>query len=170
MRLCPAYIRNGRLEVLASNAMGRALYEPMFDSAGDTPNLALFCFLDARAREFFPEWPDVAQGMMALLRAELGRNSSDPALNQLVDRLVSRSEAFRTLWASHNVRQAPAENVRIQHPAVGTLSLALEALNVAADPRLTLVAYAAEPGSASAEGLSCLSQLVSNQPAAIGQG
>jgi hypothetical protein len=153
MTQCPAYIRNGRLDVLASNAMARALYEPMFDSADDPPNLALFCFLDDRALEFFPEWPDVAQGMMALLRTALGRNSSDEALNELVDRLASHSEAFRTLWASHNVRQAPAETARIRHPAVGTLSLALEALNLTADPGLTMVTYAAEPGSASADRL-----------------
>ena len=165
MTLCPAYIRNRRLDVLASNAIGRALYEPMFDSDGDPPNLATFCFLDIRAQAFFPEWPAVAQGMMALLRAEHGRNASDEALNRLVDRLADDSDAFRTLWASHNVRQAPAETTRIQHPTVGSLSLALEAMNLATDPGLTMVAYAAEPRSSSADRLFRLSQLAVNQSA-----
>ena len=160
MTLSPAYIRNSRLEVLASNALGRALYEPLFDSGVETPNLALFCFLDERAREMFPEWADVARGMMALLRSELGRNSSDPDLNRLVDQLMSQSEAFRAFWPSHNVRQAPAHTAQMHHPSVGTLSLAVEAMNLAAHPGLTMVAYAAEPGSTSELGLSRLSSRV----------
>lgn len=160
MTLCPAYARSGRLDIVASNAMARALYAPMFDAATDVPNLAEFCFLDARAGEFFPDWPEVAQGMMALLRAELGRNSLDPGLNELVDSLISRSEAFRDLWASHNVRQTPAATTRIEHPVIGSLLLAVEAQNVAADPGITMIAYVAEPGSASESALLRLAELV----------
>ncbi len=162
MTLSPAYIRNSRLDVLASNALGRALYEPLFASGGETPNLALFCFLDERAHDLFPEWSEVARGMMALLRSELGRNSSDPDLNRLVDQLMTRSEAFRAFWPSHNVRQAPAQTATLHHPYVGTMTLALEAMNLAAHPGLTLVAYAAEPGSTSEVGLS---RLVRGAPA-----
>lgn len=158
MMLSPAYIRNSRLDVLASNALGRALYEPLFASCVETPNLALFCFLDERARDLFPEWPVVARGMMALLRSELGRNSSDPDLNRLVDQLMTRSEAFRDFWPSHNVRHAPAHTAQMHHPTAGTMSLALEAMNLAAHPGLTLVAYAAEPGSRSEVGLSRLAR------------
>ncbi len=93
---------------------------------------------------------------MALLHAELGRNPTDPGLNEQVDRLVSQSSPFRTLWASHDVRRAPAETARIQHPGVGALTLAVEAMELAADPGLTMVVYAAEPGSASAAGLAHL--------------
>lgn len=160
MSLTPAYIRNGRLDVLASNPMGRALYQPMFESTADKANLAAFCFLDDCAQKFFPDWTEVAEETVALLRAELGRHPSDEALNKLVSRLLEDSDAFRTLWASHDVRQVLAETKRFAHPAVGTLSLALEALNLAACPGLTMVAYAAEPGSLSEQGLSRLAGLV----------
>lgn len=163
MSPCPAYVRNAKLDVLASNAMGRVLYAPAFDRADEPPNLAVFCFLDERARAFFPEWSAVAQGMMALLRAELGRNPDDQGVNQLIDRLADGSDTFRRLWAAHNVRESPAETTLIEHPDAGTLLLALEAMNIAAEPGLTMVTYAAEPGSASSAGLSRLSQLVINQ-------
>ena len=160
MSRCPAYIRNGRLDLLASNALGRALYEPMFDSAARSKNLAAFCFLDHRAKVFFPEWPDVAKETVALLRAELGRHPSDDAMSELVRHLFDGCEVFRSLWASHDVRQVLAETKCFEHPIVGPLTLALEALDVVADPGLTMVAYAAEPGSRSEEGLSHLSSLV----------
>ncbi len=159
MGLCPAYCRDRRLDVLAWNARGRALYEPMFDVAGRTPNLALFCFLDERAQVFYPQWPDVAEGTVALLRAEFGRNSADRVLNEHLDRLLTHSEPFRTLWASHDVRLAPAETALIQHPVVGELTLAVEAMHLAANPELTMVVYAAEPASASADGLSRLEEV-----------
>lgn len=158
MTLSPAYVRNSRLDVLASNALGRALYEPLFASGEESPNLALFCFLDERARDLFPVWSEVARGMMALLRSELGRSSSDPDLNRLVDQLMTRSEAFRSFWPSHNVRHAPAQTAQMYHPSVGTMSLAVEAMNLAAHPGLTLVAYSAEPGSTSEVGISRLAR------------
>jgi hypothetical protein len=55
-----AFIRNGRLDVLAINALGRALYAPVFDGpafqgSGGRANLARFCFLDARAADMYPD-------------------------------------------------------------------------------------------------------------------
>ncbi|WP_270889655.1 helix-turn-helix transcriptional regulator [Pedococcus sp. 5OH_020] len=154
----PAYVRNGRLDVLAHNVMGHALYKPMFDSMGDRPNLALFCFLDGRAQEFFPKWPEVAEETVALLRAETGRHPSDAVTADLVQSLLHGSTAFFTLWATHDVRRILAEGKEFAHPQVGPLTLTLEALEVCADPGLTVVAYAAQPASQSEEGLNRLSQ------------
>jgi hypothetical protein len=158
MSLCPAYIRNGRLDVLASNEMGRALYSPMFNGTNGSPNLAEFCFLDPAAKRFFPEWSDVAHGTVALLRAEAGRVPSDPQLSGLVERLSNGSDYFCSLWASHDVRQTLAEVKVIDHPRVGTLTLAVEVQHLAIDTGLTLVAYAAEPGSPSDAGLRGLTE------------
>ena len=50
----PAFIRNGRLDVLAINALGRALYSPAFATPVRPVNLARFRFLDPAARELSP--------------------------------------------------------------------------------------------------------------------
>ena len=42
----PAFVRNGRLDVLAVNTLGRALYAPAFAAPGRDVNLARFRFLD----------------------------------------------------------------------------------------------------------------------------
>ena len=42
----PAFVRNGRLDVLAANTLGRALYAPAFAAPGRDVNLARFRFLD----------------------------------------------------------------------------------------------------------------------------
>jgi transcriptional regulator with XRE-family HTH domain len=49
----PAFVRNGRLDVLAINPLGRALYSPVFDDPARPANLARFCFLDPQSRDFY---------------------------------------------------------------------------------------------------------------------
>lgn len=45
----PAFVRNGRLDILAANQLGRPLYAPAFDSPARPVNVARFCFLHPRA-------------------------------------------------------------------------------------------------------------------------
>ncbi|MCW2721901.1 MAG: hypothetical protein JWR81_5723 [Pseudonocardia sp.] len=89
---------------------------------------------------------------MALLRAEAGRDPHD-RLSHLVGELSTRSETFRTRWAAHNVRAHRSGVKHFHHPAVGDLDLTFEAMELSADPGLSLLAYSAEPGSASQDGL-----------------
>ena len=51
----PAYLRNGRFDILASNELGRALYSPVYEQ-GATPNTARFVFLDPAAADFFVDF------------------------------------------------------------------------------------------------------------------
>ncbi|SNR79024.1 helix-turn-helix transcriptional regulator [Actinomadura mexicana] len=57
----PAIVKNGRGDVLAANALGRALYAPMIDAArGAVPNHARFIFLDPRSHRFWGDWDRAA--------------------------------------------------------------------------------------------------------------
>ena len=158
----PAVVQNGRLDVLAANALGRALYADMFDDAGPSartgrlPNHARFTFLDPRAADFYPDWNRAAGDGVALLRAEAGRNPDDRVLNELVGELTTRSERFSALWATHNVRWHTTGTKHFHHRVVGDLSLAYEAMALTADPGQTLLSYTAEPGSPSQQALQFL--------------
>ncbi len=66
------------------------------------------------------------------------------------------SELFRTLWAAHNVRYHDTGIKRVHHPLVGELKLNFEAMELVADPGLTMFVYTAEPGSKSEEALNLL--------------
>ncbi|GAA3339583.1 helix-turn-helix transcriptional regulator [Amorphoplanes nipponensis] len=151
----PAFVRNGRLDVLATNRLGRALYAPVFDHPA-APNLARFAFLDARATDFYPDWEDAANTTVALLHTEAGRDPYDRGLTDLVGELSTRSESFRTRWAAHDVRLHQTGTKHLRHPLVGDLKLGFEAMPLPADPGLTLTAYSAEPGSPAQDALRLL--------------
>jgi hypothetical protein len=162
MASTPAFVRNGRLDVLAINPLGRALYSPMFDDPTRPANLARFAFLDPQAREFYPDWDDVANSTVALLRTEAGRDPYNRELTDLVGELATRSEQFRTRWGAHNVRLHQAGTKHFQHPVVGLVDVAFDAMDLPTkdDWGLTLTAYTAEPGSASEDALKLLASWV----------
>ncbi len=151
-----AVVRTRRLDVLAANRLGRAMYSLMFDNPANGANLARFTFLDPRATEFFPDWDLAANNTVALLRTEAGRDPHDRALTDLVGELVTRSDVFRTLWAAHNVRLHRTGIKHFHHPVVGDLELSFEALALPADPGLTMTIYTAAAGSPTEDALSLL--------------
>jgi transcriptional regulator with XRE-family HTH domain len=168
----PAFVQNGRLDVLYANELGRALFGHMVSASGhDSPNAARFVFLDPHATEFYKEWESVANDVVALLRAEAGRDPYDRALTDLVGELSTRSEDFRVRWAAHNVRFHRTGTKHLYHPVVGDLELAYEGLELPGDPGQTIFAYTAEPNSASQEALNLLaSWTTSHMTAAESEG
>ncbi|MFC9848654.1 helix-turn-helix transcriptional regulator [Streptomyces sp. NPDC060223] len=153
----PAFIRNGRLDILAANPLGRALYAPLYDNdARRPPNIARFQFLDPRGRDFFPDWDQSVNTTVSLLRTEAGRAPHDNDLTGLVGELVTRSEDFRIAWAKHNVRLHHTGRKSFHHPAVGDLTPDFDAMELPAQPGLTLTAYTAAPGTPEYDALQLL--------------
>jgi len=152
----PAVVSNARGDHLTANALGRALYAPLFDSPEQPPNSARFTFLDPAAQEFFVDWETAATDLVATLRSTAGRNPYDRALTDLVGELSTRSEPFRKWWAAHNVRHHQTGSKRLRHPVVGVLELEYEVMEPAADSGLRLAVFSAEPGTRSAEALDLL--------------
>jgi transcriptional regulator with XRE-family HTH domain len=152
----PAFVVNGRQDLLAANALGRALYAPIYADPVRPPNTARFIFLDPQATELFCDWDKVANDIVALLRAEAGRDPYDRQLSDLIGELSTRSNQFRARWAAHNVRIHTSGLKRLHHPVVGDLELAFESFPLAADPSQNLLTYTAEPGSPSQHALRLL--------------
>lgn len=156
MTATPAYVRNARLDVLAADRLGAALFAPVLSSPAQPTNNARFLFLDPAAREFFSDWERQAEDVVAMLRTEAGRSPHDRGLSNLIGELSTRSENFRTWWAAHNVRFHRTGIKRFRHPVVGDLTLTYEALDLAADAGLRISAYTAEPGTPSDDALKVL--------------
>jgi len=152
----PAYVQNGRLDILAINHIGEALFSEMFVQPQRPVNFGRFVFLEERSRQLLPDWDVAAQQTVALMRAEAGRSPHDRVLSDLVGELSTHSREFATLWASHDVREHRTGTKRFTHPAVGELELAYEAMDLASARGLQLIAYSAQPGSASEDGLRLL--------------
>jgi transcriptional regulator with XRE-family HTH domain len=161
----PAIVRNRRLDIVAGNPLGFALYAPLYpDPLHPDPsqpaNLARFCFLDPRATELYPDWEIAADTSVRILRAEAGHDPFDRDLSDLVGELSTRSEPFRVRWAAHNVKLHNTGVKRFHHPVVGDLELGFEAMELATATGLTLTAYSPEPASPSADGIALLASWV----------
>lgn len=152
----PATVSDMRCDYLGANQLGRALYAPLFDSREQPSNSARFTFLDPAAQEFFTDWEKAAKDLVATLRQMAGRNPYDRALSDLVGELSTRSDAFRTWWAQHNVRYHQTGTKRLHHPLVGDLELSYEVMQITADTDLRLAIFTAEPGSHSQQALDLL--------------
>jgi transcriptional regulator with XRE-family HTH domain len=160
----PAYLRNGRMDILAANDLGRALYSPVYDALGDTPNTARFVFLSTGAAEFFVDFPKIQDDAVAFLRAEAGRDPFDKDLQDLIGELSTRSEPFRQRWAAHDVRYHRTGTKRLHHPMVGDLELDFEAFELPGDEGQRLNVYTAPPDSPTSEALDLLASWTAREP------
>ncbi|MGP9724499.1 helix-turn-helix transcriptional regulator [Corynebacterium sp. AOP40-9SA-29] len=152
--LSAAYVRNGRLDVIGANALGRAVHAPLFDShtaKNGVPNFGRYFFLDESSHDFFVDWEAGAAATVALLRAEAGREPYDKNLRSLIGELSTLSEQFREFWAAHDIRTVHDGTKRLQHPEVGELELAYQSVDLPIGRRAwhDLSFYTAEPGSRS---------------------
>jgi transcriptional regulator with XRE-family HTH domain len=101
--------------------------------------------------------------MVAVLRAEAGRNPYDRGLTDLIGELSTRSEKFCTLWATHDVMFHRTGQKRLHHPIVGDLDLTYEAFDLPGDPGLRMLVYTAEPASPTADALNLLASWAATQ-------
>jgi transcriptional regulator with XRE-family HTH domain len=152
----PAFVLNGRLDILAANDLGVALYSPVYADPARPANNARFVFLDPQATEFFRDYDKAANDTVALLRAEAGRDPYDRDLSDLIGQLSTRSAEFRRRWAAHNVRIHTSGVKLLHHPVVGDLDLPFESFPLPADPSQSLLTYTAEPGSPTQDALNLL--------------
>lgn len=160
----PAIVRNGRMDLLACNRLGRAMHASLYEAQPvQPPNFARFTFLQGAGRAFYPRWDEAADTCVAILRTEAGRDPHDKELHDLVGELSTRSEEFRRRWSAHNVRYVGAGVKLFHHDLVGDLELGYESVDMLSEPGLTLTLYAAEPCSPTEHALELLGSWTSTE-------
>src|SRR3954464_14790282 len=160
----PAWVRNGRHDILAMNQLARALYAPVLADPRRPANTTRFIYLHPEAaQEFFVDYDRVAGDAAAMLRLEAGRNPHDKALIELVGKLSTRSELFRRRWASQDVQFHRSAQKRLRHPVVGQLDLDFESMELPSAPGLTMNVYTAAAGTPTADGLKLLASWAASQ-------
>ncbi|GAA1846676.1 helix-turn-helix transcriptional regulator [Agromyces salentinus] len=163
----PAWVRNGRHDILAANLLARALYSPVFDDPRRPVNTTRFAYLNPAAREFWRDYDQITHDAAAMLRLEAGRTPHDPDLIRLVGELSTQSELFRERWASRDVKFHRSGLKRLHHPVVGDLDLNYESMDLPSEPGLVLNVYTAPAGSASADALKLLASWAATNEAAL---
>jgi transcriptional regulator with XRE-family HTH domain len=152
----PAFVAGRHLDVLACNALMTALAPNV--RVGENRLRSLF--LDPAERALHPDWDRTAPQCVATFRNQLGSDAGDPRAVQLVGELCIASEEFRRAWARHDVKPLRGEPVRMDHPQVGELSLAVSKLYVDGTDNMMVIAFHAAPGTPDAERLALLAALV----------
>ncbi|HET6500059.1 MAG TPA: helix-turn-helix transcriptional regulator [Amycolatopsis sp.] len=147
-----AFVVNRRLDILATNRVARAIFEGFEYNT----NLIRLTFLDPGAREFWRNWEEEAAANVAHLRAAAGANHDDPLLRELIEELSWGSDAFRQLWARHDVQVRTSGFVRLYRSEVGQFDVWHEALRFESFPHLRIFSAAPEPGSPSESALAKL--------------
>lgn len=163
----PAWVRNGRHDILAANLLARALYSPVFDDPRRPVNTTRFAYLNPAAREFWRDYDQITHDAAAMLRLEAGRTPHDPGLIRLVGELSTQSELFRERWASRDVKFHRSGLKRLHHPVVGDLDLNYESMDLPSEPGLVLNVYTAPAGSPSADALKVLASWAATNAAAL---
>ncbi|MDO8105957.1 helix-turn-helix transcriptional regulator [Isoptericola sp. b441] len=164
-----AVLGNQRADIVATNTLARALYDPLYLSQTEPVSYPRFIFLDPAARRFYPDWDVIADASVASLRTVAGRSPFDRSITDLVGELSTRSDEFRVRWARHDVRLHIEGIKRMHHPVVGLVELEYNVLALPADDGLNLTVYTAAPGSETEEKLRLLaSWWASEQGAALG--
>ncbi|MFG3408007.1 helix-turn-helix domain-containing protein [Streptomyces sp. NPDC048142] len=152
----PAYVTGARSDILAWNPMAAAVFGDWGALSPGERNWARLVFLSPGYRDLFVNWDSKASDMVSYLRLYAGCHPDDPELSALVGELSVKSDEFRRLWATHNVKEKGHGVKLLRHPLAGDLTLSYETLNLPDDEEQHLVTYHAEPGSESAQALRLL--------------
>lgn len=156
LRPHPAYVRDRRMNVIASNQLWRALFDNMDGYPGRHPNIARWTFLDPRSTDAYPDWETVAREVVHTLRASAAIHPSDTQLSQLLGELSARSQDFASWWAEQRVFERSRGRKRVRSGIVGDLRLGYDAFSMIGNDDLTLVVYTADRGSPSEDRLALL--------------
>jgi transcriptional regulator with XRE-family HTH domain len=165
----PAFVQNGRLDVLGMNELARALYHPNGDEPEEPQNFARFVFLDPESPGQVADWESMAQDVVAILRQEAARDPHNRDLTDLIGELSAQSKDFRTMWAAQNVRLHRSGTKPFHHPVVGDFELTFQAMQLPGDEGLTLIAYSAEPGTPGHDALNLLATWAATVRSEAGQ-
>ena len=136
----PAYVTGETFDVLAWNAAAAELFRgALTDHEG--PNLVRWVFLSPDARDVLPDWGDVAQGLLARLRARAGRQPGVASFVELEDELRRASREADTWWPRYDIGADGAGIKRVRLADGEEQRLAHTSFDVADKPGQTMTVY-----------------------------
>ncbi|MEV0367849.1 helix-turn-helix transcriptional regulator [Nocardia fusca] len=153
----PAYLVDGRLDIVAWNPAAAALITDFGLLSADERNVVRLAIRYGGTLCGAPpsEEGALARQFAAQLRSAGVRYPADRGLGELVDELAAHSPEFAAGWRNHDVRPVPTLHKHLRHSELGELEVTCQTLLLPGTD-LQLAMYIAEPGSPSATALARL--------------
>lgn len=111
----PAYVTGSSYDLLAWNDAAAELFPGATTSPA--PNLARWIFTDPAARQGLPDWPIVAQGVLARLRTNAGKHPGSPRFERLERELRAASCEADAWWPRYDIATSQAGAKRVRSPS-----------------------------------------------------
>jgi transcriptional regulator with XRE-family HTH domain len=135
----PAYVTGSNYDLLAWNDAAAELFRGAAEDR--SPNLARWIFTAPNARDVLPDWSDVAQGVLARLRANAGKHPGSPRFHLLERELRSHSPEADAWWPRYDIATSRAGAKRVRDQTGAIRSLAFASFHVADQPEQILTIY-----------------------------
>ncbi|WP_197379363.1 helix-turn-helix domain-containing protein [Mycolicibacterium mengxianglii] len=138
----PAFVVNARRDVLAATELAERV------NPGWSPgsNLAVFTFLDPRAKETYPDWDVIAGQTVAGLRSASATYPGGD-VGRLIEYLAAEDATFAHLWSTQDVYARTIGQKRFAIKGFGVITLQFESFSVDGAPGQTLFVYFPSRGS-----------------------
>ncbi|MFF9205228.1 helix-turn-helix transcriptional regulator [Streptomyces sp. NPDC014986] len=156
----PALLLGRAYDVLAANALGRAVFPHLQPGT----NLLLTMFLEPSVRSFHADWDAAAANAVAGFRFLEGARPNDPRIHEVLRTLSENSREFAGLWQRRDARGKSDAAKVLLHPEVGELTLRMQTFDVRSAPGQQLIVYHAQEGTRTAEALRLLGSLAATHP------
>src|SRR4051812_9492225 len=149
----PAYLLGARWDLVAWNKPFALLFPPVLDLDVDDRNLVWIVFAEPHARVLIGDWEHEARRVLSQFRADVVPWRDDPAVVQLVDRLLDTSAEFAQWWPRHDVGAFETHRRVFHHPRAGRLEFETQQLVPVGEPDQRIVVHLPIPGDDSAQRL-----------------
>ena len=137
----PAYVRNGRLDILAWNPAVADLFVDYQTLDPHDRNTLHLMFLYAPYRELIHDWERIARGTIGIFRAARAKALNKAPFDELVEEIGAGSKEFRCWWRELDVQGFSEGVKRLNHPTRGRVDLTYVAMVPEGRPDLSFISY-----------------------------
>lgn len=109
-------------DVVAWNRGATVLYGDFGAMQGLECNMLSVLFLSPMMRRQLVDWPRLARGIVAKVRAIYARYMDDPWYHEIIDLLCAGSPEFAAWWRDHDVHPYQDGVKSFDHPEAGRLT------------------------------------------------
>ena len=123
MPLCPAYISDRRMNVMAWNRLAVSVFGSFGPADSRERNMIWRMFMLPSYRTMFIGWEDLARSLIGHFRSLYTRHMEDPWYTEFIQEMTEGSTEFAAIWENYVVECKSVHPRVMEHPKAGLLNL-----------------------------------------------